>query len=316
MPNPISNSLSNPVSVAVPGAARPGRAGPETRALVLSALAAVFWGTNFEATRLVLVESPPWTAAALRFGLAALAALIWLALTRGLRLAVLGRNLRAFAVLGLVGVFGFNAALFLGMQSASPVTAALIMGTSPLTTNLLEALLRRRRPGARALTGMGISLIGVALTVGAFSGTHFARGDLMIAGGSLAWALYSIGCRRWVRDAAPLETTVWTMVFGALALILMALTLESPRQVLAQATPVFWLASLHMALVGSVLAFAFWQEGLARRGAAATSVLFNLVPVSALAVAAGFGRMPGWDQALGVAVAIFGVWIASRPTRG
>lgn len=223
----------------------------DTRALLLSALAAIFWGTNFEATRIVLTEMPPWTAAALRFEMAAVAAVLWLALTHGLNFAVLRRNAVAFVILGLVGVSGFNAALFLGMETSSPVTAALIMGTSPLTTNLLDALINRRRPAGIALIGMGISLIGVALTVGAFSGARFATGDLMIAGGSLAWALYSIGCRRRVAGATPLETTVWTMIFGAAALVVIAFATESPMRLMAEATPVFWLASLHMALIGS-----------------------------------------------------------------
>lgn len=284
----------------------------ERNALILSGLAAVFWGTNFEATRIVLSEATPWTAAALRFGLAALAALCWLAMTRGLDFTVLRRNALAFAMLGLIGIAGFNAALFLGMKSSSPVTAALIMGTTPLTTHLLDAAIRRHRVGGRVLVGMGISLIGLALTVGAFRGTHLAAGDLMIAGGSLAWALYTIGCRRWVVTAAPMDTAVWTMIFGALALVLIAFEQEEPVQMLAGASPVFWLASLHMALIGTVLAYVFWQTGIAERGAAATSVLFNLVPVSALVVAAGFGRMPDWSQGLGVAVAIFGVWLSSR----
>lgn len=284
----------------------------ERTALILSGLAAVFWGTNFEATRVVLSEATPWTAAALRFALAAVAALAWLALTRGLDFAVLRRNALAFVTLGLIGITGFNAALFLGMKSSSPVTAALIMGTTPLTTHLLDAVIRRRRVGGRVLFGMGISLIGLALTVGAFRGTHLAAGDLMIAGGSLAWALYTIGCRRWVVRAAPMDTAVWTMVFGALALVLIAFAQERPVAVLAGASPIFWLASLHMALIGTVLAYVFWQTGIAERGAAATSVLFNLVPVSALVVAAGFGRMPDVSQGLGVAVAIFGVWLSSR----
>ncbi len=288
----------------------------DMRALLLSALAAVFWGTNFEATRLVLAEVSPWTAAAFRFALAAISALLWLWTIRGLDLSVLRRNLTAFAILGLIGVTGFNAALFLGMKTSSPVTAALIMGTSPLTTNLLDALINWRRPAGMALVGMGVSLVGVALTVGAFSGAHFATGDLLIAAGSLAWALYSIGCRRWVKDAAPLETTVWTMVFGALALVVIAFLAESPIGLMADASPVFWLASLHMALIGSVLAFVFWQIGIAQRGPAATSVLFNLVPVSALVIAAVFGRVPHWSQVLGVAVAIFGVWLASGAKPG
>lgn len=283
-----------------------------TRAALLSALAAIFWGTNFEATRLVLIDLPPWTAAAMRFVLAAGAAILWLVLTKGLDMTVLRRNALAFMILGLIGITGFNAALFLGMETSSPVTAALIMGTSPLTTNLIDALLSRKRPPMIALIGMGISLIGVALTVGAFSGARFASGDLLIAGGSLGWALYSIGCRRQVSGAAPLETAAWTMVFGAVALAGIALMLEHPIAALTSASPVTWAAGVHMALIGSVLAIVFWQIGITVRGPAATSVLFNLVPVSALVVSALFGGVPGGSQVLGVAVAIFGVWLAGR----
>ena len=73
----------------------PGRTAaphPETTAFALSALAAIFWGTNFEATRIVLQDLPPWTAAAGRFGIAAAAILVWLRLTEGFDLAALRRN--------------------------------------------------------------------------------------------------------------------------------------------------------------------------------------------------------------------------------
>lgn len=285
----------------------------EATALVLSALAAVFWGTNFEATRIVLAELPPWTAAAGRFVFAAVAIVSWLGVTRGLSLAVLRRNALAFAGLGVVGVAGFNAMLFLGMKTSSPVTAALIMGTSPLTTHLLDSLLHRHLPPLRAVLGMVVSLVGVALTVGAFSGARLAPGDGLILAGSLAWALYTIGCRRWVRDSSPLETSAWTMLAGAVALIAAAAVLETPIASATRAGVATWTATLWMALIGSVLAYLFWQVGIARRGPGATSVFFNLVPVSALAIAAAFGRIPNVSQIAGVAVAIFGIlWASGR----
>ncbi len=284
---------------------------PDGGALALSALAAIFWGTNFEATRIALHHLTPWTAAGARFGLAAVAILVWLWLRRGIDLRVLRRNLVAFALLGVAGVAGFNAALFVGMQTASPVTAALIMGTTPLTTALFDALIRRRWPRRVTVLGMGVSLLGVALTVGAFSGAHFARGDVLILVGSIGWSLYSIGCRSWVRDAASIETAAWTMTFGAAGLVAAAFVLGRPVAELADAGPVAQGVVIYMALVGSVLAYIFWQIGIAVRGPAATSVLFNLVPVAALAVAAAFGRVPGPAQLAGVAVAIFGVLLAS-----
>lgn len=294
-------------------AAKPGLS--DGGALTLSSLAAIFWGTNFEATRVALEHLSPWTAAGGRFAIAAVTILGWLAATRGLDLRVLRRNWPAFLALGIAGVAGFNAALFLGMKTSSPVTAALIMGTTPLTTNLLDALLARRRPRGIAVLGMGISLLGVALTVGAFSGTRFASGDLLILLGSIGWALYTIGCRSWVREASAFETASWTMVFGAVALVVVALLAGRPVAELAAASPLALAIVLYMALVGSVLAYIFWQLGIAVRGPAATSILFNLVPVAALFVAAACGRMPAASQVAGVIVAIFGVVLASGRLR-
>lgn len=308
----LSNPTHAPAHISAPVPAACGDGG----ALVLSALAAVFWGTNFEATRLALIDLPPWTAAAGRFVLAAAAIMLWLAVTKGISWRVLRRNLFAYAALGVIGVAGFNAALFLGMETSSPVTAALIMGTSPLTTNLLDSILLRRLPSLLAVVGMVISLFGVALTVGAFSGAHFASGDILILLGSIAWALYTIGCRRWVRDATPLETSAWTMLVGTLALALAALRLETPIATFAHAPAAAWASVVWMALVGSVLAYIFWQVGIARRGPGATSVMFNLVPVSALVVAAIFGRTPDAMQVAGVAVAIFGILLASGKLPG
>ncbi|WP_374425372.1 DMT family transporter [Paracoccus sp. (in: a-proteobacteria)] len=288
---------------------------PRSRAaFALSTLAALFWGTNFEATRIVLEGMDPWTAAATRFVIATAAIMLWLGMSGGFDVASLRRNLIAFCVLGIIGVAGFNAALFLGMRSSSPVTAALIMATSPLTTTLLDAFLQGRRPSTRAMLGMAIALFGVAITVGAFAGTRIASGDLLILCGSLGWAIYTIGCRHWVRGADALQTASWTMLSGTVVLVILALWLGDPLDGIAHAGGRIWATILWMALFGSALAYIFWQVGVSVRGAGPTSVLFNLVPVAALILAAILGRMPQPMQVAGVAIAILGVVLASgRP---
>ncbi|SNY90540.1 EamA-like transporter family protein [Cohaesibacter sp. ES.047] len=280
-------------------------------ALFLSAMAAVFWGSVFEATRLVLVDLTPWTAVATRFVFAAAATLIWLWLSGGINWPIFRRNFVAFLMLGAFGIAGFSGLLFWGMKSSSPVTAALIMATNPLITNLIDAFMKRRKPKMAELAGLFISMLGVALTVGAFSGARLAPGDLLILLASLVWAFYSLGSRNWVKGASPLQTSVWTTVFGTVFLVIAAVVLADPVAELQMASVVTWAATVWMALVGSVLAYLFWQIGIAVRGPAATSVLYNLVPVSALIIAACFGRMPDGVQILGVFVAIFGVLLAS-----
>ena len=287
----------------------------ERLAFALSAGAAILWGANFEATRIALHDLPPWTAAAGRFVIASAAILVCLLIVEPKGLRVLKRNALAFTVLGILGVAGFNAALFLGMRTSSPVTAALILGTVPLSTALLEALVSLRWPGRLALLGMGISLLGIALSVGAFAGTRLAAGDPVIFAGSLAWSSYTIGCRRWVRGASPLATSAWTMLFGALALLGAAFVFESPIPAIAAASVPAIAAVLWMALAGSVLTYLFWQEGIAVRGPAATAILLNLVPVAALVIAVALGRRSDPSQVAGMATAIFGVLLTSGRVR-
>lgn len=300
-------TMPAPMNTSFPGPA----AARERVAFAQSAGAAVLWGSNFEATRIALHDLPHWTAAAGRFVLAAAVILLWLLVVERGALRALRRNALAFATLGILGVAGFNAALFLGMRTSSPVTAALILGTVPLSTALLDALFGLRWPGLQALAGMGISLVGIALTVGAFSGTRLAAGDPVIFAGSLAWSLYTIGCRRWVRGASPLATSAWTMLFGAIALTGAAFAFEAPVQAMALAAAPSVAAVLWMALAGSVLTYLFWQQGIAVRGPAATAVLLNLVPVAALVIAVALGRRTDFAQLAGMVVAISGVLLAS-----
>lgn len=300
-------AVAAPLNAPIPGPS----AARERLAFALSAAAAVLWSSNFEATRIALHDLPPWTAAAGRFAIAAVVILLLLLVVERGGLRALRRNVLAFAGLGILGVAGFNAALFLGMRTSSPVTAALILGTVPLSTALLDALFSLRWPGRMALAGMGISLVGIALTVGAFSGTRLAAGDPVIFAGSLAWSIYTIGCRRWVRGASPLATSAWTMAFGAVALTGAAFVFEMPVQAMALASAASVAAILWMALAGSVLTYLFWQQGIVVRGPAATAVLLNLVPVAAPVIAVALGRRTNPEQLAGMAVAIFGVLLAS-----
>ncbi|WP_242689446.1 DMT family transporter [Photorhabdus cinerea] len=154
-------------------------------AVILTLFATFFWGSNFQATKLALSSLPPWTASVERFVFAVLAIFIFMVLKGGIHGKVLRQNLLAFISLGTIGVAGFNGALFVGLQSSSPVTAALIMATTPISANILEAIMNRRFPELIRVYGMTISLFGVALVITngqLFSGgaIHTASGDLII----------------------------------------------------------------------------------------------------------------------------------------
>lgn len=289
-------------------------------AVMLTVLATLFWGANFSAGKLALSSLPPWTVSAERFVVAAATIMLYLAVTKGVRWEVLRKNGVAFAILGIVGVAGFNGSLFVGLQTSSAITAALIMATTPLSASLMEAILMRRLPSAMRIAGAAVSLLGVTLVLanGApFTGgaTHLAAGDSLIVLGSLYWSAYTVGCRIYVRDSTPLETTTWTMTFGTLVLVGLALVLERPVTAIGIGSIASHLAVLFMAIAGSALAYLFWTIGISVRGPAQTAMFFNFVPVFALLIAIAQGSAPGICRLVGIAITIAGVVIGSSSFR-
>ncbi|HHE5699792.1 TPA: DMT family transporter [Citrobacter amalonaticus] len=281
-------------------------------AVILTLLATLFWGSNFQATKLAISTMPPWTASAERFLIAVMVIFIYMSLKNLMTLNTLKKNLLAFIFLGAIGVAGFNGALFVGLQTSNPITAALIMATTPISANIIEAILNQRMPQLIRVLGMLISFLGVSMVIsngkilmgGALT---FSYGDIIIFIGSLGWAVYTVGTRVMVSESTPLETTAWTMLFGAIILSVIAFIYEQPVRSISTASVVSHLAGLYMGIAGSVLAYLFWVIGISTRGPGKTSIFFNFVPLFAIMVQIMFGTIPGNVQLIGSVITILGV---------
>ncbi|WP_340608579.1 DMT family transporter [Xenorhabdus bharatensis] len=283
-------------------------------AIVLTLIAAFFWGSNFQVTKIALMNLPPWTASAERFAFSVLFIFLLMLSKKKFNIRVFKKNWLAFIFLGGIGVAGFNGALFVGLQYANPVSAALIMATTPVTANILEAIIHRRSPDRLRIIGMMLSLFGVALVVTngqpmLDSTIHINTGELIIFLGSLGWAIYTIGARTFIKESTPLETTGWTMFFGTIILSIIAVSVESPVSTLLSAPFESHLADFYMGIAGSVVAYLFWNMAIAIRGAGKTAIFFNFVPVFALVIQAIVGDCPSLTQLTGSTLTIIGVLI-------
>ncbi len=289
-------------------------------AVVMTLFATFFWGSNFRAAKIALTSIPPWKASLERFSLAVIGTFAILLFREKIRWEVLSNNLVAFVVLGVVSVAGFNGALFVGLQTSSPITASLIMATTPISANFIEAIIHRQVPAADRIVGMIISLLGVSLVItnGQILSGHidFARGDLLIFVGSLGWALYTVGARAFASNSTPFETTTWTMLFGTVALGIVAFLFESPIESLADGSGMSFLSILWMGIAGSILAILFWNVGVAVRGAGKTSIFFNFVPIFALIIELAMGTAPRFWQLVGIAITMVGVLIGQGRLAG
>lgn len=275
--------------------------------VLLVAAAAILWGANFNLSKLVVAEMHPLLAGAGRFVLAALVMGLMVAWQR--RSVPLIRHFRAYTLLGLVGVGGFNVLFFLGMQMTSAVNGALIMAISPLVTALLAALFLGERLSRIQLLALPVALAGVAVVIlGGGARLALSPGDALMLGANFCWSLYNVLGKRLMPAENGLVNTAGIMTMGAVvmsgAALVVALVVGMPAHIPSLPSAA---ALVFMAVAGSALAYLFWNRGLAQLGAARTAVFLNLVPVSTMVIAAATGSPPSALQLAGAVLVLAAV---------
>jgi len=269
---------------------------------------ATFWGANFNVGKLAIGVMTPMSVIAWRFIIAGLLMVVILFSKEPPTWRMIRQNFWIYILLGIIGIFGMNGLLFVGLNHTSAVNASLIMATNPIVTVILSAIFLRDRIRVRQGIGMLVSLIGVifVLTGGSFHKFGaISGGDMLVLGGNVCWALYGVLGRRYVKNSTPLVTSTITMVIGALCLLPFA----STHHVISSGGSVSkaWLAIVFMAVCGSVLSYLWWNRGIAQIGANRTSVFFNLVPVSTMIIASFSGELIAAAQLVGTGLVIIGV---------
>ena len=276
-------------------------------------LAVLLLGTNFVAVKIIVSEIPPLPFVAMRFTLAGLLLLIFVHLLEPGG-GVGRRDLLAMAGVGLVGV-GMNNGLFtigIGLTSASET--ALIYATPPLWGMLLGFMLGFERPKLRGIAGVGLALLGVFVVVyeGLGEGRTSLIGDLFIVGGAACWGSYAVLTLPLLRRYSPLVVAAYTMLFGGLAAVPLALPSFSGAAWEAVGVGT-WAAMAYATLLVAAFGFYAWQRGVSRVGANRVLVyqyLITLVGVTSGVVL--LGEDLTINKVLGGVIILLGVYLTRR----
>jgi drug/metabolite transporter (DMT)-like permease len=283
---------------------------------------------TFLIAKSALRDFPPLMLALFRFTLAT--ALLW-PVTRLMRPAkrIAPEDRRRILLLGFLAVPA-NQALFLyGMQWASASHAALLYALTPTFIILIEARpaflggLPDARPTLRQVVGVGLAFAGVLsllLQRGIHFDPHSLRGDLLVLGAVVAWALYLHAGRTVTRCYGPLLVTSEALLAGTLMYLpvgLVALRGFHPATV----SPGGWWGLVYLAWLTSGLNYVIWFWGVEHLRPAATAVWSNLQPPTTAVMARLLFHEPlPAGFLLSAALVLGGVWIAQgprpRPGRG
>jgi len=273
--------------------------------------AASAWGAMFIVSKQMLAYVDPFWFTFIRYGIAGilLAALL---LPRG---AAPWRKLRANAApLALRGAFGFgifSVTLLTGLAQTEPAHGAVIMATTPMTTQLVRWALDGVRPARTTLLTTALALLGVATVAGVLSHASFGttstlHGDALILASTLAWVWYTRGAT--VFAQLPIVEYTALTVVAALPLLALgavfATAFDFASVPSAQDLHTTWHAMIYVGVIASGLAVLAFNYGVRTLGAVTGTAFLNFVPVSALVIGAALGKLPTGNELLGAAMVI------------
>ncbi|MGA9596583.1 MAG: DMT family transporter [Acidimicrobiia bacterium] len=257
------------------------------RAVAAALLVTFLWSSSWVLIRWGLDDEAlqPVTFAALRYGLAALLLIGWVASKRPLRQTISGLDRRSLVQIIILGVVFYTitqGAQFVAIDNQPAATTSLVLSWSPLLVAALGSLFIAETATRRQIAG--------ALLVAAGAWAYFA-GDLGATALGMMAALIAMAAnvassllgrnvnRR--ADCPPVVVTAISMAVGAALLVAVGIGTEGMPAVSARA----WLIIGWLAVVNTALAFTLWNYSLRRLSALESTAINNtmLIQIALLA---------------------------------
>lgn len=192
----------------------------------------------------------------------------------------------AMAGLGVVGHFVYQLCFIGGLARTSVSNSALIIGCTPVAVAMLAAAVGQERITRTHWAGAALSLCGLYLVAGRGARLDSASlsGDLLMLVCIVCWAIYTVSSRPLLERHSPLVVTGYSMAFGTLLYVPVAVPALS-MVAWGELDGWVWAATLASAVLALNVAYLIWYTAVQRIGNARTSVYSNMVPVVALVLA-------------------------------
>jgi drug/metabolite transporter (DMT)-like permease len=297
---------------------------PRSLGIAALLLATSAWGGMFLVSKGVLNHVDPFWLTLIRYSLSAML-FIALLMPRG---ATPWLKLRAhampLAIRGLAGFGVFSVMLLTGLAHSVPSHGAIIMATTPMTTQLLRWALDGVRPTRATVLTSLLALAGVIIVSGALSshgaqaGESTAFGDAMAFVGTLGWVWYTRGAAQFADKLDVVEYSALTVLASWPLLLIGAVVATAAG--LAEVPSgsglmLSWHALAYVGLISSAVAVLAFNFGVRTMGAVTGTAFLNFVPVSALLMSVALGKLPSGNELLGMAMVVGALLIHTASTR-
>ncbi len=189
------------------------------RDFLLLVLICLIWAFNNVLSKIIVDDwaIPPLFYAALRFAVVAFVMLPWL--------LPMPRPAWRIILIALLMGGGNFALLFIGLQTTSPSSAAIILQLGVPFTILLSVLMLGERIHWRRGLGIGLTLLGVLIVIWRPNGISLSAGLWFVAAAAFSGAAGAVLMKR-VDDVTPLHFQAWVGLVSLIALTLSSSLIE------------------------------------------------------------------------------------------
>ena len=296
------------------GAGRKVERSRATHRTELILLVAVFlFGTNPVAVKYAVSAFAPLPFVALRFTVAGLL-LLGTVRILGSGGGVERKDLLAMMGVGALGVGVTNMLFTSGVNLTNASDTALLYAVVPVWGMILGFVLGLERPTSKGILGVGIAFLGTIVVVyGGLGGSGSSLGgNLLVLGATVCWGSYTVLSLPLLEKYSPLVVAAYTMLFGGLAALPLALPGFLNVDWGAMSIGV-WSAVAYSTVLVAAFGFFAWQRGASLLGA--NKVLVYQYLITFIGVTSGvmlLGEGLGVEKIIGGAIILVGVYLARR----
>ncbi len=262
-------------------------------AMAALVVAAAMWGVATSGTKYALAGFAPLTLLAVQ--LAAATVVLWIVLAlRGLRSGTGWRPVRWTPaqwrlplVLGLLEPALAYVADTVGLSRTSAANASVIIGLESTFVVLLAAVFLRERITRNLTLAVVAGLLGLIALEQVSWLTGPGMGDLLVLGGALSAAGYTIVARRVDEDCDALALTARQFSVAALIVVPAAVFAwtSGSEAVPTHVATRMWVAAALVGILGFALSFLIYNWAIVVVEAGSAAVIINLIPAFGLITA-------------------------------
>lgn len=229
------------------------------------------------------------------------------------------KDIPELAFLAIFGVVGMSVLLFFGQQTTTAINTSMIMQINPVIIFFLGLSIGEKASLMKFL-GIILSLAGCLLVVDVITMRGFAydfnhlSGDLIILASACCWAIYSVFGKNAVKRLGGFAVTTWTMLLGAIELLLLLMILPGERT--APNTGSTWGVIIYIAIFPTAIAFFAWFEAMDKIDLSLLNIMQYLTPVFTIVLACLIlSERISLLNAFGITLVIAGVMLIGTKSR-